>query len=203
MNRNSRIVLFDADGLIVKSKGKKFSERLSELYGISLGALNVFFENEFKSCLIGKADLRQELPRHLVLWGWEGTLDDLLTLWFSWEEELDERVIATMQRLRAADIRCYLVSDQEHYRARYFWETMNLKTHCDGAFFSCDLGHKKSERVFYEEALKHLGGTAPKEALFFDDDEKNVKAAQEFGVQAYLYKNFGDFEQKIQELCEI
>jgi len=200
MEKNKiKVILFDADGVVVKSKGKKFSERLSKVCGIPLETINLFFKNEFKSCVVGKADLREELPRYLALWGWKGALDELLTLWFSWEEELNESILTLIQALRTQGIRCYLISEQERYRARYFGETMGVKKHFDGCFFSCDIGHKKSERIFYEEVFKRIGGAMPKETLFFDDDEKNVEAARELGVHAYFYKNFEDFKQTIHQ----
>jgi FMN phosphatase YigB (HAD superfamily) len=36
--------------------------------------------------------------------------------------------------------------------------------------------------------------------MFFDDEKENVDAANKFGWQAYLYKNFNNFQEKINQI---
>ncbi len=58
-----KTLIFDADGMIVH--GERFSGRLAHDYGISTDTTSHFFRNEFQLCLVGKADLKQELQKHL------------------------------------------------------------------------------------------------------------------------------------------
>lgn len=52
--------------------------------------------------------------------------------------------------------------------------------------FSCDLRRTKPAPEIYEHCLRQLG-VAPAEALFLDDREDNIRAAEALGWQAVLF----------------
>jgi putative hydrolase of the HAD superfamily len=59
------------------------------------------------------------------------------------------------------------------------------------------VGMRKPERAIYELTIERLGGLAPEQHLFVDDNELNVEAARELGLQAV---HFRSNEQAIPEI---
>lgn len=186
-------ILWDADGVAIAKRNGYFSQRLAEKQGIPLEQVMPFFKGEFSLCMVGKADLKQEVGKYLSGWGWKDTVEELMEYWFTGENTVDQDVLRTVDALRQNGAKCYLATDQEKYRANYILDDMKLGEHFDGSFFSCDLGYKKSQREFFEEIVKRLG-VKPEEIMYWDDDEKNVAVAREIGIDGRLYTGKSDLE---------
>jgi len=191
-----KAILFDVDGVVVKNRGRYFSEKYSEEYKIPLDQVSIFFKTEFGNCVRGKADLRDVLPPFLQQWGWSKSLDQFLSYWFESEKELDTELLAMIDRFRQLGINCYLVSDQEKNRANYLMTQTDLANHFDKAFFSMDLGYKKSEPEFFKNVLNKLD-YAPNELMYWDDDPKNVDIAKQFQIDGRTYSTLADFEEQM------
>ena len=118
-----KIILLDCDGLIIKH-AKYFSERLKEERGIITDTRDEasFFSNEFLLCEAGKADLKQELQKRLPIWGFKGSVAELMEFWFSGEAEVDREMAACITALRQAGIKCFLSTNNEKYRVEYLWQ---------------------------------------------------------------------------------
>ncbi|EKD94392.1 MAG: hypothetical protein ACD_26C00069G0001 [uncultured bacterium] len=50
-----------------------FNIQLARDYGIADNITSLFFNGEFKDCIIGKKDLKKVLPKYLKEWGWKKT----------------------------------------------------------------------------------------------------------------------------------
>lgn len=59
----------------------------------------------------------------------------------------------------------------------------------ENLFFSCDLGHLKSEPASFVALLQRLGYT-PAQTAFLDDHPANVETARRLGIAATLAKGF-------------
>ena len=188
-----KAILFDADGVVIK-RHKYFSERLAEEFSVAREKTMPFFRGVFVQCVLGRADLKEEVAKYLYDWKWKRTVDELLEYWFSGEREVDTKLLKYIDEIRTSGIHCYLVTDQEKYRAEYILNAMGLGEHFDGAFFSCGLGYRKSDREFFEEVLKKISNVEPGEVLYFDDDEKNIAVAGAVEISAKLYMSFENFK---------
>jgi FMN phosphatase YigB (HAD superfamily) len=186
-----KVLLIDADGVLIT--GKYFSDRLAEQYGVPIEDILPFFKNEFKQCTLGKADLKEELAKYIPRWNWKDSLENLLDFWFS-GNKVDEKILDILSGLRRKGIKCYLVSDNEKYRAQYLMNQMNLNAYLDGAFFSCEMGCNKSDNLFFEKILSALPQVKPEEMAYCDDDEQNLKIAKQFGIKTEFYGDFRSFE---------
>ena len=193
-----KAVLLDADGVTLLPRKKYFSDILAEDYGVPLEQILPLFKNEFKDCLIGKADLKEVLKnKYLKSWGWKGSVEELLVYWWRGEGQLNEPVWGLIRLLRKKVIRCFLASDQEKYRAEHLLKTLKLEKLLDGAFFSCKMGVGKNNPAFFERILTDLK-LKPEEVLFWDDEEENVVVAKEVGIDARLYTTFKEFDKQVQ-----
>ena len=194
-----RAVLFDVDGVLAEAM--VFARILDEKYGINEEMRSAFFQGPFKDCVLGRADLKQELlpylekwRSHLVRHDGPGDVEDFIRSWFEADSRTNDEMLDFAQRLRKAGIKCYLASTQESYRANYLENEMGLADRFDGAFFSCRLGCSKPDRAFYEavfEAVCSMIDSELGDLLLIDDHEFNVEGARRAGWKAELYR-FGD-----------
>ena len=188
------VVLFDVDGVLVN--GAPFSRHLARDHGISLDRTRGFFTGIFNECLVGRADLKQELPVYLEQWGWSGSVDAFLRYWFVSEHIINEPLVAAVQQLREQGIRCYIATNQESYRTAYILERMGFVQQFDGSFSSAHVGYMKHEKAFFEHVLRNLE-LPGQEIVFWDDSPGNIEIARQVGLHAEVYKNLPDFIDKM------
>ncbi len=190
-----KAILFDADGVVVK--GPRFSDILEEKYSITRDKTEPFFSSEFQMAQIGRVNLREVLIPYLERWGWNGTVDDLIKVWFE-SVSPDTQMIQKIGELRAKGIKCCLASNQEKLRAAYLANEMGFEKVFDKIFISAHIGHKKPLVEFFEYIAGHLEGIKKEEILVWDDKDTNVDAARAFGFQAEAFRGFEDFSKKLE-----
>ncbi|MBT5022473.1 HAD-IA family hydrolase [Candidatus Woesearchaeota archaeon] len=190
-----KCVLFDTDGVIV-CYGEMFSERISRENNINSEDIAPFFKEIFvPKCMIGQADLKEEVVSWLPRWKWEGDVDSLLKYWFDSEKKINNDVKELIVKLRKSGVKCYLATNQDKYRTEYLRNEMGFGKLFDGIFSSAYLGCKKPSQDFYSEVYNELGESFSKdEILYIDDEEKNVNAGLEFGFKVVLFKNISDLD---------
>ncbi len=194
-----KILLLDADGVVFPG-GKYFSVRYAEDFGVPAEKIMPFFKNEFRECQLGTKDLKETLVKYLSDWQWQKGVDALLQYWFEDGNLPSNEVMALVSNAQEKGIQCYLTTDQEKYRARYLWNDLGLKQSFDSSFFSCDLGARKKDNLFWEKVLTSLGNPDPGMVVFWDDEEENVATAKEAGIDAHFFMNFEDFKKSVQSL---
>jgi putative hydrolase of the HAD superfamily len=190
-----KVILFDVDGVL--SIGEPFSQRLARDYGITREMTSAFFQGRFSECLIGKADLKEELARCIHEWGWRDSVDEFVDYWFRCEHNINEPLVQAIQQLRRQGIRCYIATNQEKYRTAYILDQMGFADQFDGIFSSAHVGCLKHDAAFFMYVLQQLHDVEAHNILFWDDNPGNVATARAVGIQAELYCDLDDFEQKI------
>lgn len=186
----AKVMLFDADGVTLKRQVEYFSQRFAREHGAPLDEVTAFFKEKFRTSQLGKADLKLELEPLLPVWGWHKGADAFLEYWFSTDAP-DREVLEKVAEFRAQDIACYLVTDQEKYRAAYIRNVLGFSKLFDDCFFSCELGFSKEQPEFFSKVLERMNLSAS-EALYWDDDQKNIDAAKSIGIDARFYGSITD-----------
>src|SRR5438105_4917356 len=143
-----KVVLFDVDGVL--SIGERWDRNLERDHGITRELTREFFNEWFKSCLVGKADTKEKIAPYLQRWGWQGSVDDFLEYWFSHESHRNEPLLAYVRELRRQGIACYIATLQEQYRTAYIWEQMEFGKDFDGIFSSAHIGYEKTSPEFFQ-----------------------------------------------------
>lgn len=191
-----KYLLLDVDGIVIHRE-MYFSTRFLHDYGVPEERIQPFFQNEFKQCIVGQADLKKEIAKYLESWNWKGSIDELLNYWFEFESTTDQPLIVFVQELRAKNVHCYLQTQNEKYRTQYIWENVGLQNSFDGVFSSANIGAKKATKEFWEKVYERLNKPEKNEGMVWDDDEEVVQAAQNFGFQASFYKDFSSFKDSL------
>jgi len=176
----------------------QFSKYLREEHGVSPEMTQSFFRGIFNDCLVGKANLSEVLPTYLQDWKWKGSVDEFIATWLERDHVVDLRLISEIQRLRQSGIICCLATSQERNRAEYMKTKMGFEDAFDYLFFSYEVGWQKPDRAYYQHIEKMLA-LEKDSILFWDDLEKNVRAAREFGWNAEVYTEFGEFEKTMKK----
>ncbi len=194
-----KAVIFDADDVLI-IKPKMFSQHLEEDYGIKRSVTSKFFTGDFQNCMIGKADLKEELEKHIKVWGWKGSVEELLKYWFKVEHDVNHELVELIKRLKNKGIKSYLATNNEKYRTEYIRNEMGFSVFLDHIFASGEIGSKKPDSGFFEHMFDKINQDfkiSKEDVLFVDDDPENIEAAKTFGFQTLLYRNFPDFEKLI------
>jgi putative hydrolase of the HAD superfamily len=189
-----RIVLFDADGVVVERK--PLFPSLNRDYGITKERLDKFFDGPYAECMKGKQDLKVAAKTLLDEIGWRGTVDDFLRYWFTRHTIQNNEMIDYIDKIRLNGTKCYLATNNDWHRTQYLDKEIGLGNHLEGIFSSCYIGAVKPENAFYEfcHAVLHKEYKIKrKDVLFIDDLQENIEAAQVFGFEARLFKGNKDF----------
>ncbi len=196
-----KVILWDADGVVLKFS-RLFSEQLEIDYGIKNTTLQPFFTGVFRDCTVGRADLKDELRKVIVEWGWKGTVEELMDYWFTKGTQIDEEVIAYVQSIRALDVRCFMTTDQEKYRGVYLRNLLGDGKFFEAVFYSAEIGCVKKDSAYFEYVFEDLNKTEQvlkRQVLFIDDGEKNVETAKAFGFDGHFYRNLQELKSFLSE----
>lgn len=202
MNK-AKIILFDVDGVLIRPP-YYYSHELEKMgYKDAVKVLNSFFSSENNwSCLEGKNDAYRIVEPYLKKIGWKKTAREYFQEQFIFEEQyLDKELVLMVDKLRASGIKCYLCTDQEKNRADFLLQEMGFEKIFDQCFMSCHIGCRKSGNQFWEHVMdelkKEIPGITPHEVIFFDDDQKNVEKAAEFGIRSHVVRDIEKFKEKL------
>ncbi|MFH0978553.1 MAG: HAD-IA family hydrolase [Candidatus Woesearchaeota archaeon] len=189
----TKVVLFDADGVLIKKPQLNSSQRLERNYGIPSSKIVPFYTGVFQDCQIGKKDLREVLPGFLKDWGWKGTIDKFLKEWFEPESHVNKELMEMVQTIRKNGIKCYLATNNEKYRTEYIRNQMGFGKLLDGIISSAEIGCKKPAAEFFQRCIS-TAGVEPNTIMYFDDQEENFRAGSQMGMQSFLYKRIESFK---------
>lgn len=117
---------------------------------------------------------------------------------------VDSSKLATIDRLRARDIRTYVLSNTnptaiEIVRDRVREATGRaLESYFDGIFLSYQLKILKPSPAIFEKMIA-LSGLNPQETLFIDDGSRNADTAHGLGFAVYCPPTNGAWQQIFEE----
>ncbi|MCH8827751.1 MAG: HAD-IA family hydrolase, partial [Chloroflexi bacterium] len=147
-----------------------------------------FFQGRFQDCILGKADLYEELEPFLPGWGMPYSVREFVDLWFEMDSEVIDSTFRLIQEIAPRAESLSIGTNQEVHRSVYLWETLGFKKFFQRAFISSEMGSKKPGRLFFEKVVEALGA-APGEIVLIDDSRENVATAEDMGWRTVLYED--------------
>ena len=199
----TKALMVDVDGVLVDGRpedGRHWQASLEKDLGFTSDALQEhFFAPCWESIVLGRAGLMEHLTTALQMIAPHVSPAQLVSYWFEMDSRLVAPVLAELSLVRAAGVRVYLATNQEHLRAAYLMEKLGLAEHVDGIFYSARLGAKKPDMEFFARAQAAVG-LCGEELLLIDDSPQNVEAARRAGWQALHWTKHGS-PSIVRSLC--
>jgi len=97
-----------------------------------------------------------------------------------------ESVVECTRALRASGLKTGLVTNNAHEIRDRWRSLLPVDDLFDDVVDSSEVGLRKPNPAIYELALQRLGGIDPRAAIFLDDLEQNVAAAERIGMQGIV-----------------
>lgn len=183
-----RAIMVDVDGVLIRHPDPAgWSVHLERDLGISFAALQqAFFAPHWADVVHGRAALRARLTPVLADIAPSVTCDALVDYWFVNDAHLDRGLLAELIALRSEEMEVHLATVQEHERAAYLWERLDLRRNFDGLHYAAALGCAKPDPDFYR-AIEARTSLPPEAIFFIDDSPANVDGARACGWTAALW----------------
>lgn len=183
-----KVLMVDVDGVLVHGRPSDGLHYCTDLER-DLGLRRDLIEQEFfrtphwGEIVTGRDDLEPRLASVLAKIAPDVSAATLINYWFANDSGLDRTLLADLAALRAKGIQMFLATNQEHRRAAYLMENLELSSYFDGIFYSAMLGYQKPAPEFFRLATERVGIDAS-EIAFIDDYPPNIEAARQCGWKA-------------------
>jgi len=115
--------------------------------------------------------------------------------WFK-AETPSKRMIAFAKKLRSKDIKIFILSNNFRERAEYYNHYPWIHDAVDKVYFSWQTGFIKPNPQAWNLILSENGLKA-EDCIYFDDQDKNIKAAEGIGIKSFKFIDEKDLEEKI------
>ena len=200
LTKDVKAVIFDYGEVLCHAPTPTEIERLAGFFGITVDQLATLWERN--RGLYDRGDLRPEIywsmlaqdaaveitPSHI-----EQICELDLTMW----SNINAAMVKWAQELRSSGMKVGLLSNMHpqmvtHCRKQCPWlESFDFLT------FSGEVRMIKPDPAIYEHTLLGLGVTAS-EALFLDDREVNIRAAEGLGINAFRFRSMAQLRSDLQ-----
>lgn len=189
-----KAVIFDLNGIFIQAP--KLGERLEADFGVDHDK----FMDELSKIMY---QIRQPgAPRAWDCWGdvlkgWGVMLTekDFWKYWFG-AEKVSDQMVAFAKGLRSKGIKVFILSNNFKERADYYSQYPWMHEAVDKVYFSWQTGFVKPDVRAWEFLLKE-NNLKPEDCIYFDDQEKNLKASEEAGVKAFKFINEEELEKVV------
>ncbi len=173
-------LMLDVDGVLITgrpSDGAFWAKDLQADLGINPDLLEAhFFKPHWNDIVLDHAALEETLESIWHQLETKTRPEAFMDYWFRMGARVDPDVLAACREIRGDGHKVCLATNQEHRRAQYLMEDLNLLAEVDAIHYSAALGAKKPDAAFFEKAGQ--GHQAP---FLVDDTPLNVDAAQRAG----------------------
>lgn len=192
-----KAIIFDMGGVLLPAVEKRYEEIGKEI-GFPLNFKSEENLPDFVATVKGKittAEFCKILEKRFNL------KVDLLSILTDMEKSarahLNYELLDFAKKLRGK-YSVALITDATDLNSRLNRE-IGLYDYFDPCIVSCEVGYKKPEKEIFELVIERLKMT-PKECIFIDDREQNLKTPKEMGFNVILFKNNGQFLKDLKTL---
>ncbi len=105
-----------------------------------------------------------------------------------------------IQSLKERGYGVYYLSNYSSLMVERTRDALGFLPYMDGGLFSYEVKQVKPEPEIYEAFVERFPQIQPEEAVFLDNSEENVKAAEAFGFHGIVFR---DREQAMEELDQL
>lgn len=184
-----KAVIFDLNGVFIHSP--KLSDRFEKDFDIPvadfLPKLGEIMDAVRKPGARGAFTYWEPVLKE---WGVNLTEEEFWKYWFDAETPSGE-MISLAKELKVQGVKVITLSNNFKERADYYGHYPWMHDVMNKTYFSWQTGLVKPDVEAWRLVLSDFS-LEPQEALYFDDQEKNLKAAESLGIKAYMYSTPAD-----------
>lgn len=93
----------------------------------------------------------------------------------------------------------FTVEELNELKAEYYGHYPWMHDAVDKVYFSWQTGFVKPDPKAWELVLKE-NDLKPEDCIYFDDQEKNLKAAESVGIKSFMFTNETKLEEVVRKL---
>lgn len=196
-------IIFDFGGVFLNLMGQHSGvpKQLSEVLSIPENDAEKLWKENRDKLLTGKESPKQFLDR--VVRGVYGNanMDEVHAKWEASDrvkkDQINWQLVDYVEQLRKSGYQLHMLTDTIDLSRKNDPIVKEIDAHFQNVFKSHEEGIKKPDKNAFINALKKIKAE-PKECVFVDDYESNVKAASELGITAVQFTT----TEKLKEVFE-
>ena len=185
----TKAIIFDVGGVLYKNEMPYVHKDIIR----SLGVKKEVHERHYSELIkpLGKGEISEEQFWQKYLKATKASKPlpkkSLFVREYSKRYKPRKKVVDILKKLKANGYQLAMLSNTIEPHARLV-KKMQIYGLFDITIFSNEVGLLKPDEKIFSLALKKLG-SSPKEAIFIDDKEEHVSAANNFGLKGIIFKN--------------
>lgn len=191
-----KLIIFDCYGLVLNEGYPNTAKALAKKYGGPWENYHkIMYQKYFNSAAERKISQKE---------AWQNTVD-YFKLPISWRKlrnlhyqlfKINKRAVELSQRLNKKGYQTLLLSKNTRSQFADTCRRFNLKKKFKNVINTWELGLPKASKKTLREITKRFKVT-PKEIIYADDQDNNLKDARQMGIKTILVKNFNQFKKEL------
>ena len=196
-------IIFDFGGVFLNLMGQHSGvpKQLSEVLSIPENDAEKLWKENKEKLLTGKESPKQFLDRVVRGVYFNTNMDEVHAKWEVSDrvkkDQINWQLVDYVEQLRKSGYQLHMLTDTIDLSRKNDPIVKEIDTHFQNVFKSHEEGLKKPDKNAFINALKKIKAE-PKECVFVDDYESNVKAASELGITAVQFTT----TEKLKEVFE-
>ncbi len=191
-----KAAIFDLNGIFLQSP--KLSDRFEQTFIIPA--------SDFLPKLSEIMDKVRQPNANQAFTYWQPVLKDwniniseqeFWDFWFK-AEKVSDRMVEVGRKLRTRGIKVFILSNNFKERAEYYGHYPWIHDAVDKVYFSWQTGFVKPDTRAWSAILEEHGLNSA-DCIYFDDQEKNLKAAESVGIESHMFTSEEELEKIIEE----
>lgn len=173
------------------------SDRFHDDFGVSLdefiSALKIIMDQVRRP---GADSFYSYWKKYLKQWNIDMTEQEFYDYCFSTEKEVPE-TIEIVRQLKHKGIQIIVLSNNYKERTAYYDKHFKfLKQLVDKVYYSWQVGYVKPDPKYYRFVLSE-NKLDPKECVYFDDNDENIKVALNLGISSHKFTSTQNLIKKL------
>lgn len=186
-------IIFDVGGILFDDS----KESINKLLGKdSTNIYKAAYGQDFKKCLLGQITVQEHLNNLKSKPDFNDIKFILTKEYLPKSYPLLEENFNYIKALKDKGYKLFLLTNITEDSYNYINETININSIFNGGIYSYQEHLIKPNPEIYELIIKRFN-LNKNETIFFDDKEKNVKAAKETGLKSIVFTSLQDIKDNI------
>lgn len=181
-----KAIFFDLDGVLTTnhSGGGQMCKHLAQTLEVDVETIREIYKPFGKELGLGRANYAQVIEALNNALGTEVTMENVQDAFLSAPKNVEMFTLA--ESLRSKGYVLGVITDNDKERFATLKVHLGLEDLFDHLVLSANIGAFKHSEVIFKEALR-LAGVKPEEAVFIDNKQANLEAAQELGMKTIWF----------------